>query len=90
MRLIVNIINSGVRLDIVNQNETIDSLNWSESNSMSRLLLVKIDKLLRRNKTGLDKISYYKIISEVPKKYTSYRIAEITLKSLMIAKDLAY
>jgi hypothetical protein len=51
---------------------------------------VKIDKLLRRNKTGLDKISYYKIISEVPKKYTSYRIAEITMKSLMIAKDLAY
>ena len=34
---------------------------------------------------GVDKISGYKIMSDVPKNWTSVRIAEITLKSLMIA-----
>ena len=90
MRLVVNIMGSRIRLDLVDRDKAIDSLSWEGDNSMSRLLLVKIDKLLCRNKTGLDKISDYKIISEVPKKYTSYRIAEITLKSLMIARNLSH
>lgn len=90
MRLVVNIIGNRARLDIVDREETIDSLGWEENNTMSRLLLVKIDKLLRQNKIGLDKISDYKIISEVPKRYTSYRIAEITLKSLMIARGISH
>jgi len=90
MRLVVNIIGNRARLDIVDRDETIDSLSWEENNTMSRLLLVKIDKLLRQNKIGLDKISDYKIISEVPKRYTSYRIAEITLKSLMIARGISH
>jgi hypothetical protein len=90
MRLVVNIMSNNVGLELVDQGKTIDSLDWEESNSMSRLLLVKIDKLLHRSEAGLDKISDYKIISEVPRKYTSYRIVEITLKSLMIARGLSH
>jgi hypothetical protein len=90
MQLVVNIISDEARLDLVNRGKAVYSVNWEESNSMSRLLLVKIDKLLRYNKIDLDKISDYKIISEVPKKYTSYRIAEITLKSLIIARSLSH
>jgi len=86
MRLIVNILDNKVKLDLFDRNKDIDSLNWEDNNSMSRLLLEKIDKLLRRNGIALDKISDYKIISKVPKKYTSYRIAEITLKSLIMVK----
>lgn len=86
MRLALNITDDRVKLDLFDRNKAMDSLNWEDNNSMSRLLLEKIDKLLRRNGISLDKISDYKIISKVPKKYTSYRIAEITLESLKIAR----
>ena len=64
-----------------------DSLKWKDSSNLSRLLLSKIDQLLRKNKIGLDKIYGYKIMSQVPENYTSFRIAKITLDSLMIGKD---
>jgi hypothetical protein len=86
----VNITSNRVQLDLVDRNKVIGSFNWEEKNSMSRFLLAEIDKLLCHCEIGLDKISDYKIISGVPKKYTSYRIAEITLKSLMIARGLSY
>ncbi len=39
----------------------------------------------RRTWYGVDKISGYKIISDVPRGWTSERIAKITFESLMIA-----
>jgi hypothetical protein len=36
---------------------------------------------------GVDKISGYTIISEVPQKWTTYRIADITLKTLNIGSS---
>ncbi|MFH0930276.1 MAG: hypothetical protein V1814_03430 [Candidatus Moraniibacteriota bacterium] len=61
-----------------------DSLEWKDENSLSRVLLVNLDKLLHKNRLGLDKISGYTIISEVPQKWTTYRIADITSKTLKI------
>jgi len=78
---------SKVLLRLSSDKERRDVLAWKDDNSLSRLLLEKIDKLLSRNKIGLDKISGYKIISNVPKNWTSVRIAEITLKSLILAKN---
>ena len=40
----------------------------------------------RKISNGVDKISGFEIISDVPKKWTSYRIAEITLKTLELAR----
>lgn len=62
------------------------SLAWEENNDLSRRLLQKIDQILRKNRVGVDKISGYKIISDVPGNWTSVRIAEITFKSLALAK----
>ena len=59
---------------------------WQEINPLSRLLLSNLDSLLQKNGVGVDRISGYKIISEVPKKWTTCRIAEITLRSLMLAR----
>jgi hypothetical protein len=61
-----------------------DSLEWKDENSLSQLLLANLDKLLRKNRVGLDKISGWQIMSEVPQKWTTYRIADITLKTLKI------
>ena len=86
MKLLVDMKSDAVKLSLVAGGKIVDELTWAENNSLSRLLLAKIDLILRKNKTGLDKISEFEIISEVPKKWTSYRIAEITLKSLMLAR----
>ena len=73
-----------VKLSLFEGKKEIDSLAWKDENSLSRVLLVNLDKLLRKNKAGLDKISGYTIISEVPQKWTTYRIADMTLKTLKI------
>lgn len=99
-----------IKLSLFDGKKEIDSLEWKDENSLSRVLLVNLDKLLQRNGGGLDpltnssrrnkknknkstkigggvdKISEYKIMSKVPRKWTTYRIAEITLKTLNIGK----
>lgn len=77
--------NNIVGISISRRGEIKDSLEWKEDNNLSRTLLANLDEILRKNKLSLDKISGYKIISEVPRKWTTYRIAEITFRSLMIA-----
>ena len=76
----------GIKLSLFSGKKEIDSLFWKDENSLSRFLLVNLDKILRRNMVGLDKISGYTIISEVPKIWTTYRIADITLKTLNIGR----
>lgn len=75
-----------VRLSLRNGKKVEDWLEWKENNSLSQLLLKKIDEILRRNGIGVDKISGYKIISDVPKSWTSVRIAGITFESFEIAE----
>lgn len=88
MKIILKISeDNSIRLALFDEKEEKDCLVWKDESSLSRLLLAKIDQLLRRNKIGLDKISGYKIISEVPENYTNYRIAKILLDGLMIGKE---
>ena len=88
MKVILNIKeDKSVKLSLFEGKREIDSFEWKDENSLSRLLLSKIDQLLKKNKIGLDKIFGYKIMSEVSENYTSFRIAKITLEGLMIGKD---
>lgn len=77
---------NNIKLSLFEGKGEVGNLEWKDENSLSLVLLSKIDQLLRRNKIGLDKISGYKIMSQVPENYTSFRIAKITLESLMIGK----
>jgi tRNA A37 threonylcarbamoyladenosine modification protein TsaB len=87
MRIILKINeDNNIKLSLFEGKKEKDSLEWKDENSLSRVLLSKIDQILKKNKIGLDKISGYKIISDVPENWTSARIAEITLKSLALAK----
>jgi hypothetical protein len=88
MKIILKISeDNGVKLSLFEGKKEIDDLEWRDENSLSRVLLVNLDKLLRKNKTGLDKISEYTIISKVPRKWTTYRIADMTLKTLKIGSS---
>ena len=110
MKIILKISeDKSIKLSLIDGRREMDSLEWTDEDSLSRALLVNLDKLLQRNKLGLDpvrksgkmasrraksrnisngvdKISGYTIISEVPQKWTTYRIADITLKTLNIDK----
>ncbi|HBB36743.1 MAG: hypothetical protein UX02_C0001G0111 [Candidatus Moranbacteria bacterium GW2011_GWC1_45_18] len=77
--------NNVVRIFLFKGKKEKESLEWKEENSLSRFLLANLDKLLRKNGAGLDKISEYKIISDVPENWTSARIAKVTFESLEIA-----
>ncbi|MDP1845942.1 MAG: hypothetical protein Q8L09_04320 [Candidatus Moranbacteria bacterium] len=79
---------NSIKLSLFEGKKEKDSIEWEDENSLSRFLLVNLDKLLRKNKIGLDKIYGYKIMSQVPENYTSFRIAKITLDSLMIGKKI--
>lgn len=86
MKIILNINeNSNIKLSLFDGKKEKGSLKWRDKNSLSRVLLANLDKLLERNGAGVDKISGYKIISEVPRKWTTYRIADINFKTLEIA-----
>jgi len=78
--------NSDIKLSLFDGKREKDSLAWQDENSLSHLLLANLDKLLRKNGLGLDKISGWQIMSEVPQKWTTYRIADITLKTLNIGR----
>jgi hypothetical protein len=138
MQIVLRIKKNGkMRLELVRGKKAVDGLEWREENSLSRLLLAKIDEILKKNKIsldpapnslskisrvslgrsvkmanhgagykgwairparrgkygrrnwcGVDKISKFEIISDVPRKWTTCRIAEITLKSLALAKKI--
>jgi hypothetical protein len=135
MKIILKINNDNkIILSLFEGKKEKGSLEWREDNSLSRVLLAKIDEILRkniadvdpapislskkdrllhgsakmanhgaghkdwaicptrggrypqRNWCGVDKISEYKIISDVPQKWTSVRIAKITFETLGIAR----
>jgi hypothetical protein len=76
--------NNFIKLCLFSGKREIDCLEWQDENDLSHTLLANLDKILRKNETGLDKIVNYHIISEVPQKWTTYRIADIALKTLKI------
>ncbi|HLM84461.1 MAG TPA: hypothetical protein VK254_04620 [Candidatus Bathyarchaeia archaeon] len=73
-----------MKLCLISGRKEIDCRQWRDRNDLSQILLANLDRLLTKNKVGLDKISGWKIISKVPRKWTTYRIADIALKTLKI------
>ncbi len=78
--------NNRLKLCLISGEREINCLEWQDKNSLSRSLLANFDKLLRKSRSGVDKISGYKIISDVPRKWTTCRIAEIIFDILELAK----
>jgi hypothetical protein len=77
--------NNFIKLCLFAGKKRVDCFEWQDKNDLSRAMLANLDKMLRKNKLALDKIAEYKIISKVPRKWTTVRIAEITFGGLQIA-----
>jgi hypothetical protein len=85
MKIILKISeDKNIKLSLFGGKKELDSFAWKDENYLSHLLLANLDKLLTKNGLGVDKISGWQIMSEVPQKWTTYRIADITLKTLNI------
>jgi len=78
--------NNFIRLCLFSGKKEIDCLEWQDQNDLSRVLLANLDRILKKSGAELDKISGWRIISEVPRKWTTYRIAQITFRTLGIAR----
>jgi len=76
--------NNYIKLCLISAKKRIDCLEWQDRNDLSRKLLANLDKILAKNDIALDKIESCNIISEVPQKWTTYRIADIAFKTLNI------
>ncbi|MDD3486880.1 MAG: hypothetical protein PHF35_00675 [Candidatus Moranbacteria bacterium] len=128
--------NNFIKLALFEGKKVLDSLEWQDENDLSHKLLANLDKILRKNKLGLDpapilreinlsskdaknkkriqldagqkgrairptrragfqgqnwsgvdKLDKYNIISQVPRKWTTYRIAEIAFETLKIGEN---
>jgi hypothetical protein len=76
--------NNFIKLCLSSGKKQIDCAEWQDRNNLSRRLLANLDQILQKNDVALDKIRDWKIISEVPRKWTTFRIADISLKTLKI------
>ena len=57
MKIILNINEeNNISLSLLDGKKEKDGLRWKDNSNLSRLLLLKIDQLLKKNKIGLDKI----------------------------------
>lgn len=76
--------NNFIKLCLFSGRKEIDCLEWQDQNDLSRKLLANLDRILAKNGATLDKLLKWKIISEVPQKWTTFRIAKITFQTLKI------
>lgn len=85
MKIILDIKQENYSLRMEDGKKCAGEVKSAQAHNLSATLLKNIEKLLRNCQIDLDKISGYKIISDVPNNWTTCRIAKITFESLMIA-----
>jgi tRNA A37 threonylcarbamoyladenosine modification protein TsaB len=77
--------NSRITVELRNNQKIIDSINLENANNLSKILLVNIDLILRRNKLGKNQIEKVSVKSDIPDSYTSNRIVKSLEKSFGFA-----
>lgn len=86
-KLKINLNKDEVVLELADDDKLIDSSIWSDSNNLSRKLLVKIDLLLKKNRITPQDLGKVETHSEIPDRFTSNRIVEIIAKTFNFANE---
>jgi len=81
MQLEILVKNQIIVLSLKKGKKIIGQSEFSEKNSLSRDLLIQINKLLQENKLTAKMIKKVSVQTEISKAYTSYRIAEAVAKA---------
>jgi len=77
--------NSEIAIELRNNQKIVDSINLENANNLSKILLVNIDSILRRNKLKKNQLKNISVKSDIPDSYTSHRIAKSLEKSFNFA-----
>jgi len=87
MELQLGLSKSGqINLAILDRRGRFSKTSWKDRAYFSGRLLKEIDALMKKARISLDKVSGYRIMGDVPKNWTTYRIAKITFETLALAR----
>lgn len=76
MKLKIEIKNKTVLISLFEKNKTLDKLVFKEDHDLSDILLLNVDKLLKRNKIMPADIQNAAFISDLKDSFTAHRIVE--------------
>jgi tRNA A37 threonylcarbamoyladenosine modification protein TsaB len=77
--------NSCIAIKLKNNQKIVDVISLENANNLSKILLVNIDLILRRNKLKKNQLKEISVKSDIPDSYTSHRIAKSLEKSFNFA-----
>jgi len=85
MNLKIILKNSDVTIELKNNRKVVDIIKLENSNNLSKILLVNIASILKKNKLQKNQIRKISVKSDLPDSYTSNRIAKSLEKSFNFA-----
>lgn len=75
-----------VELVLRNNDHEIDRIQWTDENDLLERFFPAIDDLLTRNELTVDNVSDFVLVADIPKGYTTARIARTIIKTLNFAR----
>ncbi len=75
-----------VELVLRNDDQEIDRIQWIDENDLLEKFFPTIDDLLARNKLVIGNVSNFLLVADIPKGYTTARIARTIIKTLNFAR----
>jgi len=85
MCLYITISRTNAKISLSDNDTVVDSVSWQNNWDLSRLLLLNIDKLLKKNGLKISDIKKFEFKNEEDTGFTTSRIGEITAKTLEFA-----
>jgi len=87
MQLEILVKNQHIVLSLKKGKKIINQAEFAEKNSLSKDLLIQIDKFLQKNNLTAKELKKVFVKTEINKSFTSYRIAETVAKTFNTFKQ---
>lgn len=87
-KILIDIRKDKISLGLFDNNEAIDSFNFSDMRNFGESLLIEISRMISKNKLELGDVEYFEVKSELEESFTSVKIAEIVAKTMNFSKTV--
>ncbi len=85
MDLEIEFKNSDLQVKLLKNKKTIDIETTKYYHNLSEVLITNIDRLLKRNNIDFNLLKGYKIVGNIGKESTSYKIAQAIIEGLKVS-----
>lgn len=75
-----------VEIVLRDNDHEIDHIQWTDQNDLLERFFPAVDDLLTRNKLAIENVSNFVLVADIPKGYTTARIARTIIKTLNFAR----